>query len=741
MIKKILIGLVIFICGIYFVIYNTDVLAKDDNKVFEEIEEAIYISEFNTCQIIDEDVYVLNGKTYFTKYDKVIDGTLISYFEKDQFLYMLYKQNYKYCIEKFSSLLGNSSYLYYNEKLTKIIYHNDLIYVIGNMNDDASLYIYDLDLQQISKYYYGGDAYETFNDIYFFNDCIYLVGLKNGISHNSDFANSGNASDLKTFIVKLDNDYKINNAFYINEQTKEETVVNVYFIKDKIYILLKDYNYKYYQYVLGLNLEIYEKYMVTNYVAANSLYLVKSFNIENEKIYLYIDNNNLYYGVFTNKLIYQSILKNDVDKVLYATIKEGKLIVYYKLNNQVYKQKISMYLEEEINEKVVHYNDNSYYDTSHFKVKSYFTPLDFEYNESNEISFNKSGVYNAKYTAKISDDYSITITTPYRVLPFINVINEGIYNKGYKLEFSDNLYIDERRIYNGEALDTEGTYHLTHITSTDTYHYTIYIISDYYKDFTSNTEFADVELLKGDKYVYNINLSSEKIVKKIIVNGKDFPFKQVHNKIILVFDETLQVGVKSYSIDYIEFNDGSIYEISEEIRIKVIKELPKINIYTENQKIIYDVFDIDKSITDIVVKYYNGETQVATDKTYLKDYQVGFLSSYSKVEVVMVYEDLRGTTYETLLFSLSGRSKKDTNLFELKFIFDNEVIDKIKIENINTSRLELTDASIKELSVTNELKIEKNTTFIYIIIGSTTLFIVISVFIYISTKKTTKRVE
>ena len=738
MLKKglmcLLVGFVLF----YIVSNHFDVFAKENNNIHEEIKESIYINECNNCKIIDEDVYIINNQSYFKKYNLTIDGVIISYVSVDDYIYMIYKNNSKYCLEKYSVINKSSSYVYYKDKVNNIVIKNDLIYVIGNINNDASILIYDIELNLLSSYYYGGDGFEEYNNIYFKDESIYLIGLKDGISHGSVFLNSGNNNELKSFVVKLNKDYKIEKVLYINEFTKEEHIVNLYFANNKIYLLLQDYEYNYFQYVVDLNLKICEKFNVSSYCLGGFIYHINSYNMEKEKIYLYTFNNKLYYGVFTNKFIYNSLIKIDITRVLFSHIKNGKLVVYYMKNNQVIKLEVSMYIEEENNEKIVQYKDDDYFSTNHFKVRSYFTKLEFEYDEENNILFNKAGVYEAKYKAVVSSDYIVFIKTKYKVLPFVNIVNEGIYNSGYKVEFSDDLYINGNKAYNGEVLNNEGVYQIVHRSNDSIFNYTIYITSNYYKDLNLNSKYASVELAKNDKYIYNIKMNSEKIVKKIIVNNKEFDYLQDKNEIKLVFDDTSRIGVFSYNIQYIEFDDGTIYQINKPIIIKVIKNLPTINVFSENQKIIYDISDEDKTITDVLVRYYVGDEIVNIDKTYLKNFKVKYLSNYSKVDVVMLYEDLRSITYERILFSLKGSSNKDVELFDIKFTQD-EFIKEIKFENINTKKLNVDDAKIIELSVTNELKTKKNITFVYIIIFVTIILTLISFFIYITTKKTSKK--
>ena len=50
-----------------------------------------------------------------------------------------------------------------------------------------------------------------------------------------------------------------------------------------------------------------------------------------------------------------------------------------------------------------------------------------------------------------------------------------------------------------------------------------------------------------------------------------------------------KVGIEKYNIDYIEFMDGSIYTIQEQVCIKTKKSLPIIDIYYQEDFILSSI--------------------------------------------------------------------------------------------------------------------------------------------------------
>lgn len=727
MVKKIFIILISLFTCLILMPQSTE--AATDNNIKENLNKSIYLKEVKQIDIKDEDLYILNGTTYLTKYNKIIDFNLIEYVEYDDYLYLLYEKNNKKVFEKYDFLNGGSTYLSFEEKVKGFTVYNNNIYLIGSVDEDAFVYLYDINLNLISKHLYGGTNYEEFNKIYLIDNYIYLIGLKNGISFSSEFKNVGNIDDLKTFIVKLDFDFKIVKDYYINEQSKKEEVSNIYINNKIIYIFLKNNNNNYYQYVLNDNLDLIEKINISKYIFSSDIYLVNSYNINKEKIYLYVKNNSLYYLVFSNKILFERKITSEIDQIVYSKIKDGRLLIYVREQNNILALNYSMYQIERLEDKVVYNMDSSYFDTNHFKVTSYFTDLYFKYDIENDIKFNKTGIYDAQYIAEVSDDYEVVINTKYIVKPFINIINEGIYNAGYKLEFSDEVYLNGKKVYNGEVLN-EGNYEVKHIVCGDEFIYNIYVKENFNHDLSINYIYADKVLLKGEKYGYNIKLNSEKIVKKVIVNNKEYEFKQNQNIISLVFNSKNTAMVDEYNIEEIIFIDDTKYVLNKKIIIKTIKELPIINITSDNNKIIYQINDIDKSVMDIVIMCYQNDKIVDIKKSYLNNINVEYLKDYTKIEVILLYEDARNIIYEESLFTISGNIKKDKELFNINFVNDEETIKEVIIDNIDTKNFKINDAYVKDLNIKEVIQEEVDLNFIYIIIISTLSFVMIAIVIY-----------
>ena len=187
-------------------------------------------------------------------------------------------------------------------------------------------------------------------------------------------------------------------------------------------------------------------------------------------------------------------------------------------------------------------------------------------------------MFEAFYYAKKADGSYLRIVTPYLIQPYLNIINEGMNLKGYQIELSDNLYLNDKKVYNGEILNLIGENKITHEVNHMKKDYIIYVEEKYYKQMDLNWIKSHIVQNLDDRYVYNILLSYDKEVKQVIVNDEIWPFNKVGKMIMLEF-YSHKVGIEKYNIDYIEFMDGSIYTIQEQVCIKTKKSLPIIDIY------------------------------------------------------------------------------------------------------------------------------------------------------------------
>lgn len=734
--KKLLGGLVLLIL---FLSVNPKTFAST-NDVNNKCETSTLFSMIDDAKIIDDQVWYVDGVTYFNEYNISLEEEVIKYFYYENKLYLLCIKEQKYYLKTIDIKSQEENIKKLDGNILDFKYHDNKIYLVGNLTEDAVVYIYNLELETITRYIYGGKLFETFNHIEFIDNQIYLTGYKNGISKDSPFANTGTEEDIKAFVVTVDEKFEITKSFYIDENTRYETIDTMIVQDNLLYLQISDSYSNSYQYVLNNNLEKIEKFLITKDIQVDKIMLVESYNMCNEKIYVYLSEGTLSYLCYTNKISYQYQINKNVDDLFFVKIINGKLNVVYKQGVDVKLVKISEYHIDYIYSKNVYYQDSTYRDTSHFKVNSFFEELTFEYSDTlnNHISLNQCGETVAYYVANTLAGGSVIIDTPYLVHQYINVINNGIYPKDYQLLFSDSAYINDEECYNGQKLSLEGEVTITHVYNGKEQVYKIYVYDQYYKTLDLNYMPSDVVLNREDTYNYFIELSSVKKVRDVVVNNSSFNFLQNENMIQLIFDASETYQLNKYNINYIEFEDGEILNINKEIKIKTKKQLPHIDIYYNNTdgEIVYNVTDTDKSIMDIKIKYYRDGNIIKEELTYLDTYNVWLNNEIDKIEIVLIYEDGTNALFEEVLFELEGSTKrKEKTIFQIEYNRSNS-INEIKIKNIDVKKTNIENVSVQSLSM-NKIFIKENSTVFPILVGISTflILVVIVVTIYIKNKK------
>ncbi len=525
----------------------------------------------------------------------------------------------------------------------------------------------------------------------------------------------------------------------MNKNDAKEEIINIYIKDNLIYYLLKTSKNDYYQYIISLDLNILTSYKINEYIISNKIHLVDSINMASEIVYLYIKEDDLYIGIFDNKLKYEyKICKDMLNKdLLYFNNKEGTVNIYYKQQNDIYKLSLIEYHIIFNNTKEVYYKDKTYLDTDHFLVESYFTNLTFLYDKdlNKDINLNKSNMYEAYYKAKVGYE-EIKIKTKYNVKSYLNVVNNGIYERGYVLNFTDTLYINNQKVYPGEVLNQTGEVSVRHETMNEVKEYSIYVTNKYYKDFKLNEEKCDIELYEGSIYKYQIQVQNYQDIACIYVNNKEYPYKQENNKIVLEFASDVSNIIKEYNVNYILFKDGTILEINDIFKIKTLKNLPIIDIYYIDDNITYNILDPDKSVNDIVIKYYKNNELIKEEKTLLRNTEIFTNDDNIKIQVLLQYENGSEEFYETLLFEIDVSTLlKKEKILDIEIAFEEEKLSLIKIKIHDSLRIKVLSSNVQNLSLTSYYNNDKAIKIIIITTISTGTILAISGVILLIKKK------
>ena len=541
----------IFIVVFIFMYFTKSNVVNAEESINHLTEETLYVENVNAISLYDNNTIQTENEFYFLEYNIIKTGYLIDYYTLEDNIYVIYERSSKYyieCITKEGEIISKVTL----GLTVKDSYYLDKFYIVGTRYDNATIHIYNNDLSKDTIYDYGGSGYEEFNYINIIDDRIYLFGLKDGISHDSVFANVGNETDKKSFIVTLDEKFKVDNTLYLNYDSKIELIDNIKLNNNNFYFILKTLDKGCYQYRIDRNLNVLESFDLSVINSYESVILLDNVNMNKYKIYLYYKDDSICYDVVTNKMIYSYKLLKENIKIIYTENLNGILDIYYLKDNSIYKFSLCEYHIDYIKDKIIEYNDKTYKDVDHFKISSFFTDYIFEYdNELNkDIDLSKSDIYTAYYKTEIQN-FEILVCTKYNVLPFVNVVNEGIYERGYVLNFSDRLYINNVEVYPGEVLNQTGNVKIKHVTNNITNEFNIYVTDDYYKEFFINYQVSDVELTPNSVYEYKIELSDYKEVKNIYINDKVYSFEQYDNLILIEFISSDSNNIKIYNLNYI----------------------------------------------------------------------------------------------------------------------------------------------------------------------------------------------
>lgn len=698
-------------------------------------DETVYKENIKAISMYDKNTIQTENEFYFMEYNIIKTGYLIDYYIIDENIYIIFEKTDKYYIE----ILSKDGETIKKETLGLIVkdsYYVDKFYIVGTRYENATIHIYNKDLSRDTIYDYGGTGYEEFNYINVIDDKIYLFGLKDGISHDSVFANVGNETDRKSFIVTLDEKFKIDKTLYFNYGSKLEYINNIYLNENNLYFILNASDNLSYQYRIDKSLNVLECFELSQINNYENIILLNNINMDKYKIYIYLKEDSLCYDVITNKLVYTYKLLKENIKIIYTENLNGILDVYYLKENSIYKLLLCEYHIDYINNKKIEYNDKTYKNTDHFKVSSFFTNYEFEYdNELNKsIDLSKSDLYTAYYKTTI-EDFEIIVDTNYEVLSFINVVNEGVYERGYVLNFSDKLYINDVEVYPGEVLNQTGEVKIKHTTKNETKEFYIYVTDNYYKEFFINYQNADIELTPNSVYEYKLELSEYKEVKNIYVNDKVYSFQQQDNIILIEFISSESNSIKTYNLNYVEFIDGTIYYINDKVKIKTLKKLPIIDIYNIDNVVSYNILDYDQTITDVVIKYYKENELIKKEKTYLEDFSVKLNDENIYIEVILQYEDGSNNIYEDVLFQIKASSYLEEELLNIKFDFNEDYLSKINIKVNDSLKLKVLSCETNDVTLLNYITNDNDLNVIMISVITTFIFIITTIIILFLKKR------
>lgn len=656
--------LIFFIITLMILLFPSSVEASQNQYNFSLSYEETYSESYKKIEYINQDLAILiNQDSFEIKIDK---ETLLI---EDKYKNYSYINNELYILTINKLYLINLDLLSYSytdiEMNCNDFLISDYIYIVGSAVDKPTIIILDKNYNKQKIKSYQGEGYAAFTNVFIIDDTIVLLGEKDAYYNNDIFLNVGNKNDLKSFILTMDKTLKEKNIYHFNENRPIEKIVS-YEFQTTIDIILQSSTKSYY-YSFDLDLNLVDYFLLDS--NANNLGLVKTnkeklFIMSNEESFkiLLLEENRLKEIFSLNKSL---INYNQVDGGICFNINDNgiKTLIYSEYH---------ILKKDDLVLSRLDYNLDS---QDHFLVESFFENLNFSIDVITPYhQYMKSGNYEITYVALNHFNANIYITTKLKVLDYVNIINNGIYNVNTKLLFFGDAYLNNNTINNGYILKDPGEYELLikNINQEElVYHFTV--IDDYYKD--NDNILLDYDYLVNilEPLKINLKISTNKKVKEILVNSEKVSFEQDCDNIFvsLYFDTW---GYKQINIEEILFEDDECIKINQKFIILVKKQMPIFNVCIDNENNYSFNIDIsapDLSILDLVFKNAEGEI-----KTFLKEQNL----KLNDVDCYIQYELGEGIIYEEKIFCLVGNNvtchvftkQNESNELNINVSFDND---------------------------------------------------------------------
>lgn len=733
MVKYIYVSIVMILVFVAFSIMSKAESFKEEvtTKVLEQRCSYIIKTELLTIYE-DELIYIVNNNNI-----QKIKGNIVEHIIANDDIYMLVKDDYYYLYKvNNNSLQIDFMRLTLDTANDLDIYNNEVV-VVGKLDDNASISIVNLNLKDEMLKTLNGEGYQEFTQIVVSSNYIYVGGIKSAHSNNEYYLNVGSSGELKSFIFQFNQLFEIVNSCYFNEGYNVETIKTIVNYNDGISVMLN--SDKCYLYELSSNLECINKKEILN---KRLIEIETTKLVNNNHIYIYPSGEMTllcYYDSNHSLCTFYELEGEYIDHYM----EKGHLHIYYNYDEATYKLNLSEYHIEYSNTLVCDYFNFDETNLNHFLVDSYFEDLEFtQYLITPYFARNIHGEYTSKYVAKKEDGGSIYHETPLIVKPYLNVLDGGIYPKGYRLYYFGTAKLNGENIINGTELNKVGINELvlTSANGKDTT-YSFRVVDGYYNsDKIINTEY-DIEALPNQEIF--IPLYTNENIESVIVNGQEIRnFRLVNDMNYLVLTASKNQNITNYVVEKINYSDGKVELINTSIIIKTLYDEITFNIYehSENGYLTLDIDTIDKTknIKDVYLEIYQQNELVETINTYILDSNFILDNYLEDITIKLKVDTLDNKTYT--LFTYVGNIKKLTPIEgNIKFIIEEGYITQIKFQlnlsshNLIHHKILLSDTPNSEL--VSKYQVTKSKIIIYLSIALGVVIIIVSIILIKRKKK------
>lgn len=601
--------------------------------------------------------------------------------------------------------------------------HDANLWLVGEKDNDALIVKMNYAFAELKTYSFGGEAFEQFTHLLWLNDIPYVIGQKDAHSLNGPFANVGSQGERKPFVCRLNRDFQIEQSVYFNHEAGSEHSFDAYINATGIYFLLQTKSaYHYYRLALDLT--------CTEHILWNDLEKIRGILSPSGFFVLLKETTEGVFWDVANQMVEddKTIAKG---QLIDFGIEEGCLVAYLKNGEEIIKKTIEEY----------HINQNeplflSYLDeedlTKNIDVESYFEPLTVKVKEVDPF-FVKTlpGEYLATYVVNRLNKKTIELTQKVIVLPYVNVINQGVYGIPFTLAFFGKGHLNGERILSGYTIETPGEYELVIL---DGYGFEetflFYVVDNYPRK--GGHILADYYVEKGKSVSVQVELAFFVEISQIIVNGSSHPFTQ-NDKTLMLELFPNEEGVTAFEITQAISNQGQVIPINKTLRTAVLRKAPEIIVKeeaTDALKLTFDVRDPDNSLAALELVVYKNNQAIVTKQIFLVNEKLDLNlpeKGIYRIEINSLVERGNGIMQRKQLFIYQGYfAKTKVSFANITFNRSGRLIEEVILEVDTTSKsINPQEITVLSQNITSRYQKKSNYFTLTISLGLTALIVVL----------------
>lgn len=719
---------ILFVLAVSFFIFNINLNVKaasieQEDVLYNNIEEPADVHILNTGNLIE---YVDHMIFKTNNYSIEIKGKLIGCCDDGSITYVMHKEEGQ---NKITKIVRKDTKVVLVDKecdIRKIVYSNNRIYLFGFYNDFGIILEYSEDFELISNRMYLENTNITFYDAMFYQDKWYILGLKKGHCINSQVENIGDYDDVKTILLILDVNLNYQSIKYFNHFSSYEhaKLLDVYD------------NYLYYCFDVDGVKYLYKSDLTftNNYLLDKSKWDEVLVDVNGD--YLLFNNNNTLKMTSST----EELDLGTYNKIYKYLIKDGRLNIYHYNKNNLYVKRISEYHINKLEPIVITYQDGkvdfdkNLNDTKEIDIKSYFSEVEVICNS--DFSKNVSGKYNIELLIVRPNHENIKLSSVVEIMPYVNVIDGGVYCTGHSLIFLGNGTLNDVKINSGHNIVDPGEYKLEisdNLGGVMTYNFIV--VNNYYIRNNDNLD-ADIVTSPGNNLEIEIEVGDIEVLD-IIVNKESVDFSQDGKKLKILLEPGNNSGVREFIINQIVTKSYE-YNLEKKIIVNVLKQTPSINIVENNGDMpSFSIYIEDEEQTIKYLEIVLTKETIQSKYLYFfnqdclidsQDFDAGIIDIY------LCFDVGDGNLKKDKLLSLDANIKELNNLLTFNSVIETENLKQIDIK-INTKSIKKMNALlVNNQNIVGKYNVQNSYTSLIISV-SLTIVIMICIVICLIVKK------